>query len=1197
MTTTTPTRNRVGARQTAFVAPWCSRPTAYVVAVLSTLVTLLVYLQLPVLLGRDPLLIIFLVPIILSAYVGGGGPGFTATALSALLADYYIITPVHSFHIGQKAEYLRWLLLIMTGILVSLLSEALHRSRRQAERNGRRFAVTLGSIGDAVITTDKQGRITLLNGEAERLTGWTNEEARGQELAAVFRIINEKTRQPVEDPVKKVFQCGTVVGLANHTILQARNGRETPIDDSGAPIKQDDGEIIGVVLVFHDCTERKKAEDALALFRTLIDRSHDSVEVVDPISGRFLDVNESTCHNLGYTREEMLGLTVYDIDPLIDPAIREETRKKLEKSGSLIEEGVHRRKDGTTFPVELNKQLVRLDRDYMMVVARDITERKESERMLEFLAHQGWEGRHEDFLARMVEHIGRSLGVAYVFVGRVRDSQTVRTVGLYSCGQIVPDREYSLAGSPCQNVVGKMPVHYGERLQELFPEDGLLRELGAHSYLGFPLADSTGKAAGLLVALDTKPMPDSRRAKALLQIAAIRAAGELERLAAETTLRESEALYRSLISASPDAVTVANMEGVIEFVSARALEVFGGSDRQEVMGSSLFGWVAPEEQDKAREKFRDLVEGKPDRNIELVLLKTGGRRFNGELNAAVLWAADGSPKGLIIITRDVTERKQAEEMQKRLATAVEQAAEDIIITDNTGKIIYANPAFEKNTGYAREKVIGCNPRILKSGRHDVAFYREMWDTLNRGEVWCGHIINKRKNGTLLEQEATISPIRDAAGAITHFVAVKHDVTREVALEAQLRQSQKLEAIGRLAGGIAHDFNNLLTVIRGSASLVLLCNRTKSPEITDCAQQIVEAAERAANLTRQLLMFGRQQVIQPMPLDLNAVVAQMTKLLQRLLGEDISLTSRHAANLPAIRADTGMIEQVLLNLAVNSRDAMPQGGKLTIITGTAMIEREAMGKGADFAPGLYVRLTVTDTGTGIAPENLPHIFEPFFSTKEVGKGTGLGLATVHGIVLQHEGRITVASEVNQGTTFQIYFPALPGKKASEPVAPVTPVTPELPAATETILVVEDEHIVRLTVCTILQRLGYTVLSATSGREAIRVWRKNQEQIQLLLTDIIMPDGMTGFELARQLQAERPALKVIYTSGYSGDLADKRMTLIEGANFLQKPYAPQRLAAALRANLDPVVTPGGDPSAPVAPGVGTSLPGAPGTPEPA
>jgi len=417
-----------------------------------------------------------------------------------------------------------------------------------------------------------------------------------------------------------------------------------------------------------------------------------------------------------------------------------------------------------------------------------------------------------------------------------------------------------------------------------------------------------------------------------------------------------------------------------------------------------------------------------------------------------------------------------------------------------------------------------------------------------------------------EETSLLSELADdlafGIGVLREQAAHAHTEAERQKLEAQFRQMQKMEAIGQLAGGVAHDFNNILTVIQGNASMLTMDNQ-KSGEVTECAQQIVQAAERAAGLTRQLLMFSRKQVMQPANRDLNDVIAQMTRMLQRILGEDVSLHSISTPNLPLIYVDTGMVEQVLLNLAVNSRDAMPKGGQLMIMTGKEVLNEEQASENPDAAPGTYVCLTVSDTGQGIAPEDLPRIFEPFFTTKEVGKGTGLGLATVYGIVKQHRGWITVTSELNRGTSFRIYFPAaLDAKAEIKNAAPIA----ELPRGTETVLVVEDEPSVRVLVAAMLQHCGYTVFQAQSGRSAISVWRENKNQIDLLLTDIIMPDGMSGCDLARQLQAEEPGLKVVYTSGYSGDAAGKGLQLIEGVNFLKKPYLPEELARILRSRLD-------------------------------
>jgi PAS domain S-box-containing protein len=641
---------------------------------------------------------------------------------------------------------------------------------------------------------------------------------------------------------------------------------------------------------------------------------------------------------------------------------------------------------------------------------------------------------------------------------------------------------------------------------------------------------------------------------------------------AEQALRMSEALYHSLVDQMPAGVFLKNTEGRYVFVNSLfcRLQDMGAEDfLGKLPGEIAAGAVARHNPEGLAVKHAVkggqnhawiMQHGKSIREDEEYTGGNGQKLFMHLVSIPVR-GADGKIVGTQGMMFDVTQGRVAEEGYRRLATAVEQAAEGIMITDATGKILYVNPAFEKTTGYSRTEVAGQNPRLLKSDRQDAAFYQRMWAVLSVGRVWSGRLINKKKDGSLFEVEATISPIRNAAGKITNHVAVKRDVTREVALEAQLRQSQKMEAIGQLAGGIAHDFNNLLTAIHANAAQLL--EAPLSPgETSECSQQILEAAERAASLTRQLLMFSRKQIIQPVNLDLNEVVAQTARMLQRILGEDISLVSDAAGNLPFIQADAGMMEQILLNLAVNSRDAMPNGGKLVIATGAEILDDKQTARHPGAQPGHYVHLSITDSGCGIAPEHLPRIFEPFFTTKEAGKGTGLGLATVYGIVRQHHGWITVSSEPGQGTTFRIYFPAVLGKKAGKP-APSG--NSKLPRGTELILLVEDELTVRLPVSNMLQRFGYSVLATESGVEALKIWQLHRDRIHLLLTDIVMPDGMTGYELARRLKADKPELKVIFTSGYSADLGGRHSVLVEGVNFLQKPYASQELAEILRNSL--------------------------------
>ena len=365
-----------------------------------------------------------------------------------------------------------------------------------------------------------------------------------------------------------------------------------------------------------------------------------------------------------------------------------------------------------------------------------------------------------------------------------------------------------------------------------------------------------------------------------------------------------------------------------------------------------------------------------------------------------------------------------------LMTAIEQSADGIVITDAQGTIQYVNPAFTRVSGYSREEALGKNPRILKSGKHDEAYYRKLWETILGGEIWQDEITNRRSDGSLYPEQMTITPVRDQRGEITHFIAIKAEVTERKRLEQQLRQAQKMEAVGRLAGGVAHDFNNLLTIISGYSELLLEHPGTVEP-LRGYVNEIRNASGRAASLTRQLLAFSRQQVLAPRVLDLNAVVANIEKMLKRLIGEDIDLVTVLAESLWPVKADPGQLEQVLLNLAVNARDAMPKGGMLTIETANVEMDRTYAQTHFPLSPGPYVLLAFSDTGIGMDAETQARIFEPFFTTKEKGKGTGLGLATVYGIVKQSGGYIWVYSEVGKGTTFKIYLPRSDEVDESEP----------------------------------------------------------------------------------------------------------------------------------------------------------------------
>jgi PAS domain S-box-containing protein len=522
------------------------------------------------------------------------------------------------------------------------------------------------------------------------------------------------------------------------------------------------------------------------------------------------------------------------------------------------------------------------------------------------------------------------------------------------------------------------------------------------------------------------------------------------------------------------------------------------------------------------------------------------------------------PDGVFILSLDVTDRKQAVSEWLRLSTAIEQAAEAMVLTSETGEIQYVNPAFELMTGYRREEVLGKNPRILSSGKQDPEFYADLWKTLKAGRTWHGQLQNRRKDGAIYTQDTTISPVYDDDGAVVSYVGLGRDVTVEIKLEADLRQSQKMETIGRLAGGIAHDFNNLLSVIIAYAD-VAMSEIAETDPLYEDIRNIRDAGDRAAQLTKQLLAFSRKQVLQPVVLDLNAIAQGVAPLLKRLIGEDIELKTVLSPGLGRVKADPAQIEQVLMNLAANARDAMPTGGKLTIGTANAELDETYTSHHVAVKPGRYVMLSVTDTGVGMDEETRNRIFEPFFTTKGAGQGTGLGMATVYGIVKQSGGSIWVYSEPGKGAALKIY---LPEEGAATPQAQPSRLQVDMSGkagAGETVLLVEDEEPVRRIAERILIGDGYRVLAAADGEEAMHIANQAPGKIQLLLTDVVMPN-MNGSELAGKVSERNPGLRVLYMSGYTDDVIVRHGMLKPDTQFIGKPFNSMALRRKVREVLD-------------------------------
>jgi PAS domain S-box-containing protein len=545
------------------------------------------------------------------------------------------------------------------------------------------------------------------------------------------------------------------------------------------------------------------------------------------------------------------------------------------------------------------------------------------------------------------------------------------------------------------------------------------------------------------------------------------------------------------------------------------------------------------------------------------------RRGDGTIAAIldrghILRDADGRAVRMIGSMADLTERKRTEEALREASETVRALVEAsplaIIVTDFEGIIHVWNEAAERMFGWTATEVLGKHALHVPDDLHSQLL--EVRAAAQNGQSITGLVTQRiRKDGSRIDVDQSIAPLRDAAGVPNYEMSILADITEQRQLEAQLRQSQKMEAVGRLAGGVAHDFNNLLTVIRANTDFLsddLAPDDDRRGEI----DEIRQAADRAAALTRQLLVFSRRQVVQPKTVQLNEIVGGMEQMLGRLIGEDIVLASVLAPDLGTVHADVGQMEQVLLNLVVNARDAMPLGGAIVITTASATLGPEALGWPMPVQPGEYVQIMVSDTGSGMTPEIQAHIFEPFFTTKEPGKGTGLGLSTVYGIVQQMDGSIIVRSEPEQGTIFTIYLPVVHGPEST---AHPIDVRETGNGGTETILLVEDEHAVRRLARRALELGGYRILEASHGGEALRVCEQHPSSIDLLLTDVVMPQ-MSGAELAERLKPLRPDMRVLFMSGYTEDALGNHGVLAPETSFLYKPFTPDSLRRTVRGVLD-------------------------------
>jgi len=1014
------------------------------------------------------------------------------------------------------------------------------------------YATTLHSIGDGVISTDKNGLIVQMNPMAEKLCGWNLIDAAGKSLAEVFRIVNAQTREIVADPVKKVLESKEIVGLANHTVLISKNGREYQIADSAAPIKTKEGEIRGVVLVFSDVTEKyqdqKQIRESEERYRALLQNLEAGI-VVHALDTSIVMNNLRASELLGLSNDQMKGKAAIDPDwkfvneenmPLSleeYPVNRILTSKKSIRNQIL---GIHRPGIKDIIWVTVNGFLMfdgTGDFSEIVISFIDITERKLTETALR---------EHDEDLkeSQRIAHVGSwRLDISTNEV--TWSEELYKMYGFDPSLPIPPYNEHHKIFTP----------ESWNRLSKALPETietGLPYELeletvrkdGSNGWMwvrGEAILDAKGKIIGLRGA----------------------AQDITERKLAEKNLRESKSFLDNL----SDIAYMADTQGNLTRANA-AIEKITGFAPEEVIGKPFLSLFIEENQASLNDVYKRTLEGE---SLENNLTFTSGKTCH--FTSLPHRNINGDIIGTFGIARDITERLCTEKALKESEYRLKKAQKVARIGNweydiPTGKVWGSEEAFriygiERKTPFLPlDEVRSC---VIETKRLNQA----LTDLINKNVTYDIEFEINPVNSEGLTVVHSIAELAcDASGNPVKVLGVMQDITESKAkekdrlkLRAQLQQAQKMESVGRLAGGVAHDFNNMLGVILGHTEMIMDQTDPSHPFFSNL-KEIQNAAMRSADLTRQLLAFARKQTVSPKVLDLNKMVDGMLNMLERLIGEDIDLVWLPGKKLWPVNIDPSQIDQIMANLCVNARDAIAGVGKLTIETGTCTFDESYCAVHQGFIPGEYVFLAVSDNGSGMDAETKGKIFEPFFTTKPMDKGTGLGLSTVYGIVKQNNGFINVYSEPDQGTTFKIYLTRHTGK--ADQVRKKDSTEPFI-HGNETILLVEDEPAILNLTTLMLQRLGYTVLPASTPGEAISLAREHMGKIDLLMTDVVMPE-MNGRDLARNLLSIYPTLKRLFMSGYTANVIAHHGVLDEGVHFIQKPFSMKDMADSVKKVLE-------------------------------
>lgn len=1037
----------------------------------------------------------------------------------------------------------------LASLLLSLFflnQEDKLKAEDKLQKSRENYRNLVQSINSIIMRWRPDGTITFVNDFGLRFFGFEGHEIIGRNLVGSIVPETESTGRDLAGMIRQIAaEPEKFIDNENENIC--RDGRRVWVRWANAPQRDSDGRLIEIMSAGNDITGRKLAEQALReseeRYRTLFDTMEQGV-VYQDAEGRIISANPAAERILGLSLDQMQGRTSMDPrwkaigeDGAELPGEHHPAMVALE-TGKPVKSFV----EGIFNPVQNEYRWILVDAIPEFVPGHnspvrvyssfsDITERRRAEQEIR---------DSEERYRHLFDHLVSGFALHEIILNDIGEPVDYRFL------EVNPAFE-KITGLRAEEIVGRTA------LEAVPGTDGKWIDIyGKVALTGEP-AFFEDHHAGLDRYYEVLAYSPRRGQFAVLFN------DVTSRRKIQEAIRLSEEKVRSIFRAAPVGIGV-SVDRVIREVNTRVCEMLGYR-RDELIGKN--GRILyPSDEDfefVGREVYGRIGKHGVG-TVETRWVKKDGGVIDVLLSSSPLDPSNIS-RGVTFTVLDITGRKRDEARLRLLASTVHQAAECVTITDPNGNIQYVNPAFERTTGFGSDEVIGRNPRILKSGSHDSDFYAALWNTITAGNTWSGHLINRRKDGELYHEDATISPVRGENGRIMNYVAVKRDVTKELELEEQLRQSQKMEAIGLLAGGVAHDLNNMLTPILGYAEILLMesgLSETMRGEI----QQIVQAGEKARDLIGQLMAFGRKQTLVFKHLDLSRVAADFSTLLRRTLPEDIRLELELSDNLPAVRADRGRIEQVLMNLAVNAQDAMPSGGTLTIETAEVNLDEHYSSHHLSVLPGRYVLVSVSDTGVGMTEEVRNRVFEPFYTTKESGKGSGLGLSTVYGIVKQHGGNIWLYSEPGQGSTFKIYLPAAEKAMAHEEI---TRTSVGVETGNETILVAEDDPAVRNLVCTMLESLGYRVLSGATLDECMEHALKHGRLIQLLLTDVVMPE-ISGKEMYKRLGEAIPGLRALYMSGYTANVIVHRGVLEDNVQFIQKPFTRHELAAKVRLSLE-------------------------------